>query len=213
MRSPTKQRQSSKPNGTPDFCSSLLEVSLDGPDNPQPDALAAVVATRALLAVTGTALPPGFSGFGDEPDCSERDAALFDKPGSLPAWAVAEAEAEDGAASPNPLASVPLDGLFALADLYSTASRHFHVGAFWPKLQAGERRPGSDIATHEGDRLSEQFAETVTEMARREPRDDTEAEQRREWQVRGALDRGDERAAVLALMDSPCLGQTNKAGA
>ncbi|MCJ2039568.1 hypothetical protein MKK55_11535 [Methylobacterium sp. J-059] len=85
-----------------------LEVSLDGEDNPQPEAVAAVVATRALLGVTGTALPPGFSGFGDEPDCSERDAALFDRPGSLPAWAIAAAEApdededEDGAA---PLAS------------------------------------------------------------------------------------------------------------
>ncbi len=44
--------------------------------------------------MTGTELPPRFSGFGDEPDTSERDRALYAAPGSLPAWAIAEAKAE-----------------------------------------------------------------------------------------------------------------------
>jgi hypothetical protein len=50
---------------------------------------------RAVLAITGTALPPGFCGFGDEPDSPERNDALFAAQGSLPAWAIAEAEAAD----------------------------------------------------------------------------------------------------------------------
>ncbi len=52
-----------------------------------PTTVAAIGLTRAVLAVTGTPLPPGFVGFGDEPDYKQRDRALFDPPGSLPAWA------------------------------------------------------------------------------------------------------------------------------
>lgn len=48
---------------------------------------------RAVLAITWTSLPPGFVGFGDELDCPEKDDALFAAQGSLPAWAIAEAEA------------------------------------------------------------------------------------------------------------------------
>ena len=55
---------------------------------------AAVALIRSILTMTGTDLPPRFSGFGDEPDVSERDAALYAAPGELPAWAVAEAKAE-----------------------------------------------------------------------------------------------------------------------
>ncbi|TXM64445.1 hypothetical protein FV226_26505 [Methylobacterium sp. WL12] len=69
-----------------------LEVSLCGSEDRQMKA--AVALTRAVLAITGTALPPGFAGFGDEPDSMARDAVLFRAQGSLPAWAIAEAEAE-----------------------------------------------------------------------------------------------------------------------
>ena len=70
-----------------------LEVSLCGSEDRQMKA--AVALTRAVLAITGTALPPGFAGFGDEPDSLARDAALFSGQGSLPAWAIAKAEAGD----------------------------------------------------------------------------------------------------------------------
>ncbi|MCJ2093987.1 MULTISPECIES: hypothetical protein [unclassified Methylobacterium] len=56
--------------------------------------VAAVSLIRSVLAMTGTELPPRFSGFGDEPDVKERDTALYDAEGSLPAWAIAEAKAE-----------------------------------------------------------------------------------------------------------------------
>jgi len=62
-----------------------------------PTTVAAIGLTRAALSITGTPLPPGFGGFGDEPDFKERDRALFNRPGSLPAWAIAEIEAEDAA--------------------------------------------------------------------------------------------------------------------
>lgn len=55
---------------------------------------AAVALIRSVLAMTGTELPSRFSGFGDEPDARERDAALYAAPGALPAWAIAEAKAE-----------------------------------------------------------------------------------------------------------------------
>ncbi|MCJ2024726.1 hypothetical protein [Methylobacterium sp. J-067] len=59
---------------------------------------AAVGLIRATLAVTGTPLPPGFVGFGDEPDFREREQASMDQRYSaVPAWAVAEIEAEDAA--------------------------------------------------------------------------------------------------------------------
>ena len=54
----------------------------------------AVALIRSILAMTGTDLPPRFSGFGDEPDVGERDRALYNAPGALPAWAIAEAKAE-----------------------------------------------------------------------------------------------------------------------
>ncbi|MCJ2084630.1 hypothetical protein MKK88_01285 [Methylobacterium sp. E-005] len=59
-----------------------------------PTITAAISLTRAVLAFTGTPLPSGFVGFGDEPDHEERDAALYAAPGSLPAWAIAQAQAE-----------------------------------------------------------------------------------------------------------------------
>ncbi|MCJ2070059.1 hypothetical protein MKK75_14855 [Methylobacterium sp. J-030] len=55
---------------------------------------AAIGLIRSVLALTGTDLPPRFSGFGDEDDVGERDRALYAAPGSLPAWAIAEAHAE-----------------------------------------------------------------------------------------------------------------------
>ena len=55
---------------------------------------AAVALIRSVLAMTGTDLPPRFSGFGDEPDVKERDLALYNAPGSIPAWAIAQAKAE-----------------------------------------------------------------------------------------------------------------------
>lgn len=55
---------------------------------------AAVALIRSILAMTGTELPPRFSGFGDEPDAAERDAVLYTAPGTLPAWAIAEAKAD-----------------------------------------------------------------------------------------------------------------------
>ncbi|WP_342167030.1 hypothetical protein [Methylobacterium sp. SD21] len=59
---------------------------------------AAVGLIRASLAVTGTPLPPGFVGFGDEPDFSEREqASMNQRHSAVPAWAVAEIEAEDAA--------------------------------------------------------------------------------------------------------------------
>lgn len=54
---------------------------------------AALAMIRAMLAFTETTMPPGFVGFGDEPDAKARDAALYAGTGSLPAWAIAEAEA------------------------------------------------------------------------------------------------------------------------
>jgi hypothetical protein len=56
--------------------------------------MAAVYLTRAALAFTSASLPPGFVGFGDEPDCRERDDVLHSGEGALPAWAIAQAEAE-----------------------------------------------------------------------------------------------------------------------
>jgi hypothetical protein len=58
---------------------------------------AALVMIRAMLAITGTTMPPGFTGFASDPEFLERENALFAGPGSLPAWAIAEAEAADEA--------------------------------------------------------------------------------------------------------------------
>ncbi|MCJ2110243.1 hypothetical protein MKK64_03280 [Methylobacterium sp. E-025] len=68
-----------------------LEVCLDNSTSRR--ARAGVALTRAVLAVTGMALPSGFVGFGDEPDCPDLDEALYGAKGSLPAWAIAEAKA------------------------------------------------------------------------------------------------------------------------
>ncbi|MCJ2120670.1 hypothetical protein MKK65_29635 [Methylobacterium sp. J-001] len=60
-------------------------------DRDDPTVIAAAGLTRAVLAFTGTPLPIGFAGFGDEPDHRERDEAVHNAAGSLPAWAVEEA--------------------------------------------------------------------------------------------------------------------------
>jgi hypothetical protein len=62
------------------------------PTDRDPATLAAVGLTRAVLAFTGTPLPSGFSGFGDEPDFKERDDALQRGSYTIPSWAMAEAE-------------------------------------------------------------------------------------------------------------------------
>ena len=73
---------------------SAILVEADFTSN-DPTVTAAVGLTRAVLAFTGAPLPPGFAGFGDEPDHRERDQALHDGPeGHLPAWAMAQAQAE-----------------------------------------------------------------------------------------------------------------------
>lgn len=60
-------------------------------------AVAAVGVTRAALAITGTPLPADYSGFGDEPGFHEREIGIYSRPGAVPAWAIAEIEAEDAA--------------------------------------------------------------------------------------------------------------------
>ncbi|MEE7451553.1 hypothetical protein MRF4_29370 [Methylobacterium radiotolerans] len=59
-----------------------------------PEILAAVSLTRAVMTLTGTPYPAGFVGFGDEPDHEERDAAVYSGTGSLPEWAIEQAKAE-----------------------------------------------------------------------------------------------------------------------
>ncbi|MFH6783573.1 MULTISPECIES: hypothetical protein [Methylobacterium] len=54
-----------------------------------------VAAARAILSATQEGLPPGFIGFGDEPDYDDRDRAAWTGTGSLPAWA------RDGKAAPD----------------------------------------------------------------------------------------------------------------
>ncbi|MCJ2023970.1 hypothetical protein [Methylobacterium sp. J-067] len=101
-----------------------------------PTTLAAIGLTRAALSVTGTSLPPGFIGFGDEADHEECDAALFAKPGSVPAWAIAEIQGKDAARTssqtrpPEPVApAAAAEDTFApaptdLADACLWAIRH-----------------------------------------------------------------------------------------
>lgn len=48
---------------------------------------------RSTLIVTSTAMPPGWTGFGDEPGMLQRDRALHTGSGVIPAWAMAEAAA------------------------------------------------------------------------------------------------------------------------
>jgi hypothetical protein len=52
------------------------------------------LAARAILGATQESRPPGFTGFGDEPDYDDRDRAAWTGTGSLPAWA------RDGKAAP-----------------------------------------------------------------------------------------------------------------
>jgi hypothetical protein len=54
----------------------------------------AIALIRAVLSASGTAMPRGFCGFGDEPDCSEREDERVSAQGALPAWALARAEAK-----------------------------------------------------------------------------------------------------------------------
>lgn len=73
---------------------SAILIEADFREN-DPTITAAVGLTRAVLAATGTPLPPGFVGFGDEPDHEERDNALHTASnGRLPEWAIAQAEAK-----------------------------------------------------------------------------------------------------------------------
>ncbi|WP_279358201.1 hypothetical protein [Methylobacterium indicum] len=55
------------------------------------------LAARAILGATGESLPPGFTGFGDEPDHDDRDRAAWTGSGSLPAWAQSGKAAPDDA--------------------------------------------------------------------------------------------------------------------
>ena len=48
---------------------------------------------RAVLAFTGTTMPPGFIGFADDPGHRQRDAAVWHAEGSIAPWARVEAEA------------------------------------------------------------------------------------------------------------------------
>ncbi|MCJ2093108.1 hypothetical protein MKK67_11450 [Methylobacterium sp. J-072] len=50
-------------------------------------------AARALVLLTGTTLPAGFLGFGDEPGFEGRETALLARPSRLPEWAQVEASA------------------------------------------------------------------------------------------------------------------------
>jgi hypothetical protein len=89
------------------------------------------------------------------------------------------------------LTDVPLDALFAMADLYATGARHFEVGAFWPKLSGGAKRPGQALIIAEGDRLSLSFHAVVDEISRRDPgSNDTLIDQRGEWLMRAAVHDG-----------------------
>ncbi|KMO20632.1 hypothetical protein [Methylobacterium platani] len=56
-----------------------------------------VAAACAILSATQEKLPPGFIGFGDEPDYDDRDRAAWTGSGSLPAWAQAGKAAPDDA--------------------------------------------------------------------------------------------------------------------
>ncbi len=115
-----------------------------------PTTVAAIGLTRAVLAVTGTPLPPGFVGFGDEPDYKQRDRALFDPPGSLPAWAIAEIEAEDAANDDVQEATLEAHDLpSAILDGWATwgATTSFPINASAEELAAWER------ASEQRDRL------------------------------------------------------------
>ncbi|GEP04818.1 hypothetical protein [Methylobacterium oxalidis] len=120
---------------------------------------------------------------------------IFDRAYSALARAV---RAETRGPAPH-LSVLPLDSLFALADLYDSASRHFHVGAFWPKTGDDGEHSGKNLVISEGDRMSEMFDAIVDEIAKREPADGTEADQQGEWLMRKALADGDwEKAAAIA---------------
>ena len=94
-------------------------------------------------------------------------------------------------ASAMDLKGVPLDALFAMADLYATGARHFEAGAFWPKLFGGAQRPGQSLIIAEGDRLSLAFHSVADEISRRDPgSDDTLIDQRGEWLMRAAVHDG-----------------------
>lgn len=91
----------------------LTEADHTGDD---PTSTAAVSLTRAVLAFTGGELPKGFIGFGDEPDHEERDRACYTAAGSLPAWALAQAQAECDAEDAQDGAPDPAKGSGALEE-------------------------------------------------------------------------------------------------
>ncbi|MFK5600096.1 hypothetical protein ACFZ8E_24320 [Methylobacterium sp. HMF5984] len=83
------------PRTLPDLGLTAIASALmwEGEDPSDSMEVAAIGLIRATLAVTGTAMPPGWTGFGDEPGMLERDRALHTGSGVIPAWAMAEAEA------------------------------------------------------------------------------------------------------------------------
>jgi hypothetical protein len=136
-----------------------------------PTTLAAIGLTRAALSVTGTSLPPGFIGFGDEADHEECDAALFAKPGSVPAWAIAEIEGKDAARpvsstrTPEPVAptATPED-TFApaptdLADACLWAIRH----RAWADRTASAQDWSDERGDAELNRTNAVFARAIAE--------------------------------------------------
>ncbi|WP_284214743.1 hypothetical protein [Methylobacterium oxalidis] len=130
-------------------------------------------------------------------DGSPQDGAhtIFDRAYSALAHAIRAERAEPARV----FAAVPLDALFALADLYDGAARHFHVGAFWPETGDDSEHSGKNLVVNEGDRLSAMFDAIVEEIAKREPANEIEADQQGEWLMRKALAGGDwEKAAVIA---------------
>ncbi|MCJ2011805.1 hypothetical protein [Methylobacterium sp. J-076] len=73
-----------------------------------PTTLAAIGVTRAALSVTGTPLPPGFVGFGDETDHEARDDALPEHPPMPNVVAFTPRPRPPEQAAPAPLAGLAL---------------------------------------------------------------------------------------------------------
>ncbi|MDR7038936.1 hypothetical protein J2X36_003708 [Methylobacterium sp. BE186] len=186
---------------------------LEGTIDPQceDDTKRHVSLVRAALSLTGARLPVGFTGFGDELRFKQRECAALNRVGRIPDWAMRQAQADSEsetehasppAATPD-LSTVPLDALFALADLYDGGARHFHLGSFWPKTGEHGPQSGKDLLIEEGDRLSATFDTIVAEIARREPADEIEADQQGEWRMRKALAGSDWDAAALIVAQTP----------
>lgn len=124
-----------------------------------PTTLAAIGVTRAALSVTGTPLPPGFVGFGDETDHEARDDALFAKPGSVPAWAIAEIESQDIARNGDPTRRPQPFAPADLADACLWAIRH----RSWIDRTAGEEGWPDRRLDAELDKANAVFARAIRE--------------------------------------------------